>query len=978
MKIKTVVISVTVSAALVAGAGYGAYYAWQGNKSPVEVVPVSNVNNSYWGESTSIYGSVTAQISQTVELNDEYNVEEIYVKEGDEVKEGDPLFSYDMTLPELELEMEQLSLQTQELTMTKLERDLEKLKGTTATASLEMNTLAMTTSSAEDTVIDESDGAGSQDGSDSDGDEAGASSGEGAASSGESGEESSQDTSLSGSIEVENMEEVASAEGATEEELAIVERVVSYERLALAVDTLFRAYGDTLRAEEVRSALEESSAYYRKYLADEQITLEEKENGTETEVRTYVLKDSVRAALGEEEAAKLETVRSQMDDYQTACVEMMIREGAQQAETDPSGLADALEEIRTSYELLDTAQQASVENAEVWSELQVLAQQLADAPQSVSEGTDDSAAVDPQAESGTDESETAAQSETGTDKPDAAAQTETDTDKPDAAVQPETGMDESETAAQTETTVTETQESESAEQINTHINTFVSMAETVLADGAKTSLEAEGKDYATEIETAIVFYQQWLSELPEEILSGASATAKMNQYQLRQDIEQQLKASDRSVLAQELQDDYQKICIRYVRALFDVLDPDALVRTKLEKADQAYADLGEDWTTILEQQWQEEQTAQTEDGTLSEGTDETDGQTQSLSSGSIGDLLAVYKVYLLLQEYLQLDLNTTSDDVRSAAIEQIYQAYAGLTDTQKLLAGQNADLISLLSQNGLWNESESESETDDWEDYYGDSYGGDYDGVGYTASELQELIESKEREIKDCALDIREIELSVQQKQRVVDGKIVKSTLDGTVVSIGTLEGDSDDDYFVKVTNQTGLYAKGSMNELALESIHVGDRISGMMTDTGVSFTAVIKEIQEYPDPDGNSSWGWTTENTNASYYPFYAQIEDTDGIEEGEAEIQLSDTLSMAGDTIYLEKYFVRTESDGKSYVYIQGPNGKLKKQYVKTGKTLYSWVIEIVSGLELTDKIAFPYGSNVQEGAQTKEVDMLEDAYM
>jgi hypothetical protein len=168
------------------------------------------------------------------------------------------------------------------------------------------------------------------------------------------------------------------------------------------------------------------------------------------------------------------------------------------------------------------------------------------------------------------------------------------------------------------------------------------------------------------------------------------------------------------------------------------------------------------------------------------------------------------------------------------------------------------------------------------------------------------------------------------------------------------------------------------MNELALESIHVGDRISGMMTDTGVSFTAVIKEIKEYPDPDGNTSWGWTTENTNASYYPFYALIEDTDGIEEGEAEIQLSDTLSMAGDTIYLEPYFVRTESDGKSYVYIEGPNGKLKKQYIKTGKTLYSWVIEIVSGLELTDKIAFPYGSNVQEGAQTKEVDVLEDAYM
>jgi hypothetical protein len=524
----------------------------------------------------------------------------------------------------------------------------------------------------------------------------------------------------------------------------------------------------------------------------------------------------------------------------------------------------------------------------------------------------------------------------------------------------------------------EMQESESAEQINTHINTFVSLAETVLLDGAKETLEAQGRDYTSEIETAVVFYQQWLSELPDEILSEAFAETKMSQYQLRQDIEQQLNTSDRAFLVQELKDTYRDLCIGYVRALFDRLDPAALVRADLEKADQAYTKLGDDWTLLLEQQWQEEQTALTSQGTVSEGTDGEEGQTeQSLSSGSIGDLLAVYKVYLLLQEYQQMD-SDASDMDRYAALEKIHQAYLSLTDTQKLLASQNADLVLLLSQNNMW-EDQTEQETELWDDYYSDGYGDYSDGVGYTASELQELIESKEREIKDCALDIREIELSVQQKQRIVDGKVVKSTLDGTVVSIGTLEGESDDDYFVKVTNQTGLYAKGSMNELSLESIHVGDRISGMMTDTGVSFTAVIKEIQEYPDADGSSSsWGWSTENTNASYYPFYALIEDTDGIEEGEAEIQLSDTLSLAGDTIYLEQYFVRTESDGKSYVYIQGPNGKLKKQYVKTGKTLYSWAIEIVSGLELTDKIAFPYGSNVQEGAQTKEVDMLEDAYM
>ena len=121
MKIKTVLISVAVTAVLVAGGGYGAYYAMQSQKTPVEVAPVANMNAYYggFGMQETIYGTVTSQVAQNVQLNDEYKIDEIFVEAGDEVKEGDPLFSYDMTMEELELEMEQLSLQTLELTMTR-------------------------------------------------------------------------------------------------------------------------------------------------------------------------------------------------------------------------------------------------------------------------------------------------------------------------------------------------------------------------------------------------------------------------------------------------------------------------------------------------------------------------------------------------------------------------------------------------------------------------------------------------------------------------------------------------------------------------------------------------------------------------------------------------------------------------------------------------------------------------------------------
>ena len=46
---------------------------------------------------------------------------------------------------------------------------------------------------------------------------------------------------------------------------------------------------------------------------------------------------------------------------------------------------------------------------------------------------------------------------------------------------------------------------------------------------------------------------------------------------------------------------------------------------------------------------------------------------------------------------------------------------------------------------------------------------------------------------------------------------------------------------------------------------------------------------------------------------------------------------------------------------------NGRLRKQYVRTGRIFYGRIIEILDGITPEDAIAFPYGS-AQEGAKTK----------
>ena len=45
-----------------------------------------------------------------------------------------------------------------------------------------------------------------------------------------------------------------------------------------------------------------------------------------------------------------------------------------------------------------------------------------------------------------------------------------------------------------------------------------------------------------------------------------------------------------------------------------------------------------------------------------------------------------------------------------------------------------------------------------------------------------------------------------------------------------------------------------------------------------------------------------------------------------------------------------------------------------METGKIMYGSV-EIKSGLDMEDEIAFPYGKNVKDGAKTETVDSLYD---
>lgn len=238
---------------------------------------------------------------------------------------------------------------------------------------------------------------------------------------------------------------------------------------------------------------------------------------------------------------------------------------------------------------------------------------------------------------------------------------------------------------------------------------------------------------------------------------------------------------------------------------------------------------------------------------------------------------------------------------------------------------------------------------------------------GYTAKELAKMISDKEKEIRELDLSKRKAELELEQMKKIAENGTVTATVNGVVKKVGDKDNPpTDGSAFLTVSGSEGLYVKGALSELMLNDISVGQNVYANSWESGMSFEATITEISTYPEENSNA---WSGDgNPNVSYYPYTAYIEDTTGLKNGDyVELTISSNEDSS-DSIYIEKAYVRQE-DGKSYVLKEGKNGRLEKQYVVTGKTLWGQAVEIVSGLDLEDKIAFPYGKTAKEGVKVKE---------
>ena len=131
MKVKGLIISITVGTALIVGTAYGIGMGMKKKAQPVEVVSVPSVNEASMGgmgATSTLYGTIISKDTQSVELDTSHTIRKVYVKQGDKVKKGDKLMTYDMDLDKLKREAQDLTRQGLELTLTSMQKDLATMQ----------------------------------------------------------------------------------------------------------------------------------------------------------------------------------------------------------------------------------------------------------------------------------------------------------------------------------------------------------------------------------------------------------------------------------------------------------------------------------------------------------------------------------------------------------------------------------------------------------------------------------------------------------------------------------------------------------------------------------------------------------------------------------------------------------------------------------------------------------------------------------
>ena len=251
-------------------------------------------------------------------------------------------------------------------------------------------------------------------------------------------------------------------------------------------------------------------------------------------------------------------------------------------------------------------------------------------------------------------------------------------------------------------------------------------------------------------------------------------------------------------------------------------------------------------------------------------------------------------------------------------------------------------------------------------------------------------IQSLEVDLKEAQLNLAAKEREVANSESVLENAVVTSPVTGRVQSISENGMDNYGNPLPYITiQQSGSYrVKGTIGELQFGSIMEGARLKILSRiDSTVCWYGTVTLI-DYENPSQGSDMDMyygmgTDEMTSSTKYPFYVELESTEGLLLGQHVYMELDAGEQETGGISISSAFIDYDENGNSFVWAENRN-KLEKRPVTVGEyNMMTDTFEILEGLTEDDYIAFPDWELCHEGAPTthsemkvESGDMMEDA--
>lgn len=238
-----------------------------------------------------------------------------------------------------------------------------------------------------------------------------------------------------------------------------------------------------------------------------------------------------------------------------------------------------------------------------------------------------------------------------------------------------------------------------------------------------------------------------------------------------------------------------------------------------------------------------------------------------------------------------------------------------------------------------------------------------------TQLDLNKAILEKAQAVKEQEVNLKVAKLKLDKKLAELGDGNVYAEFDGTVKTVRDPgEAYNNSEAVVELSGGGGYYVTGTLSEMDLGSVQVGDSVSISSWMTGAACEGTIVSIDDYPTSNSNN---WGDGNRNVSYYPFKVFVTEDANLQPNDyvdIQYQKDTSAEESGSSLYLQSMFIRTDN-GKSYVMARGEDGRLEQRWVQTGRDLWGSYTQIRGGLTIDDYVAFPYGRDVVEGAHTQE---------